>query len=300
MPSLPKVVVTGASGLLGRAVVEVLKARFHVVGTAFSRATDTLEKLDLRDYAAVDAFLEHHQPLAVIHCAAERRPDVAEKDKEGARNLNVESTRRIAEAAKKCGAWFLYISTDYVFDGRNPPYEVGDVANPLNFYGQTKYDGELATMGANPDAAILRVPVLYGAAADPSESAVNLLVPIVQNSLKKAVMDDFQSRFPTNVSDVGKVIGSMIQFAVEGKPLSGVYHFSASERMTKYGMCVIFAEILGASLSHVEQQRDPPKDSLASRPVDAQLSTKRLEEAGIDVSHVGFQEWWIKYLGKDQ
>ncbi|KAI8842925.1 hypothetical protein BC829DRAFT_420212 [Chytridium lagenaria] len=147
-----------------------------------------------------------------------------------------------------------------------------------------KVDGEVATLDAYSEAAILRVPVLYGAVTEPSESAVNILVP--------------SFRFPTNVSDVGKVIASMIQNHQSGKTLSGVYHFSATERMTKYGMCAIFADILGVSISHIERQSDPPKDALASRPTDAQLSTRRLQDAGIDVSHVNFLEWFSAYLQK--
>ncbi|KAJ3104788.1 hypothetical protein HDU97_008856 [Phlyctochytrium planicorne] len=305
--SRPKIVVTGASGghhsLLGRAVVQVLKEKagqFEVIGTAFSRATETLLKLDLTDYVAIDAFMDLHKPVAVIHCAAERRPDVAERDRDGVRRLNVESTKRIALAAKRNASWFLYISTDYVFDGTSPPYEVDAKPNPLNFYGETKHDGELATKEVYPEAAILRVPVLYGDVTDPTESAVNILIPLVQDSSKKVVMDDFQSRFPTNVVDVGKIIRALIERVISGRKISGVFHFSASEQMTKYGMCAIFAEILGVSIAHIEAQRDPPKDSLANRPVNAQLSTRRLhEEEGINVlDHASFKGWFMKYLKK--
>ncbi|KAJ3111717.1 Methionine adenosyltransferase 2 subunit beta [Phlyctochytrium bullatum] len=213
-PWLLENIPRGGERLLGRAVVkELADAGFQVIGTAFSRASASLEKLDLRDPKAIEEFLEKHRPAALIHCAAERRPDVAERDREGARRLNVESAKAVASAAKKVGAWHVYISTDYVFDGKNPPYETTDAANPLNFYGisciplaptkrslgETKYDGELATAVAYPDAGILRVPVLYGEVEDPSESAVNILLPIVKgkDNSKKAVMDDFQSRFPT-------------------------------------------------------------------------------------------------------
>lgn len=73
----------------------------------------------------------------------------------------------------------IYISTDYVFDGTKPPYEVGDKPNPLNFYGQTKLDGEEAIKSVYPEAVILRVPILYGSTEYNAESAINVLIDVV-------------------------------------------------------------------------------------------------------------------------
>ena len=74
--------------------------------------------------------------------------------------INVQVARHLAQLANQMGAWFLYVSTDYVFDGERPPYQVDDQPNPLNFYGRSKWQGELAVRAVNPDATILRVPVL--------------------------------------------------------------------------------------------------------------------------------------------
>ena len=75
-------------------------------------------------------------PQVIIHCAAERKPDVCEKDPQLAVGLNIKKT--LAALAHEMGARFMYISTEYVFDGRNPPYNVDDVPNPLNKYGESK------------------------------------------------------------------------------------------------------------------------------------------------------------------
>ncbi|KAG1437671.1 hypothetical protein G6F56_012994 [Rhizopus delemar] len=156
-----KVIVTGASGLLGRQVVKAFEAaNYEVVGTAFSRATDKLVKLDLTDADAVKSFIQKEQPNVFVHCAAERRPDVAERDQEGVLRLNVETPKNLATICKSSGVMLIYISTDYVFDGTSPPYEVEDKPNPLQFYGQTKLDGEIAIRGVYPEAVILRVPIL--------------------------------------------------------------------------------------------------------------------------------------------
>ncbi|KAJ3279818.1 hypothetical protein HK104_001141 [Borealophlyctis nickersoniae] len=339
--TLPKVIVTGASGLLGRAVVRVLKeGGYDVVGTAFSRSKDGLIKLDLTDFDAVDAFVAEQKPQVIIHCAAERRPDVAERDNAAALKLNVTSSERLARAAAQNGAFLIYISTDYVFDGTKPPYEVDDKPNPLQFYGEilgtvacgggakkwfwraaaayqivdanshariiqnhttpgrSKYEGELAVLKTNPKAAILRVPILYGDVEYNGESAVNILVDVVLNKDKQVDMDDLQLRYPTNVVDVGKVLKQMAdRVAVEGKPLDGIFHFSAKEKFTKYGMCAVIAKSLKTDIPHIHPMREPPKEPVASRPNDAHLSTARLEKEGFDVRCGGFEAWWMARRG---
>lgn len=119
-----KVAVIGASGLLGRAVVDELAAQpaWQVVGTAFSRPMPNTVTLDVRDPRAVEQFVEREAPDALVIVAAERRPDVCERQPEVARALNVDAVRAIAAAAHRRDAWTLSISTDYVFDGTHPPY----------------------------------------------------------------------------------------------------------------------------------------------------------------------------------
>ncbi|KAJ1958672.1 hypothetical protein EC988_000173 [Linderina pennispora] len=298
----PKVIITGASGLLGRAVVAEFEGRgFDVIGTAFSRARDELRKLDLSDTAAVAAFVGAEKPQAIIHCAAEKRPDVAEQNKEATERLNAEVPGHLAALAKQHGAFFVYISTDYVFDGTSPPYQVDDKPNPLNFYGRTKLAGEWAVQEANPQAAILRVPILYGPAEDIKESAVNLLLGAVKDASKETKMDDYQKRFPTNTLDVARVLADMAEISVgaAGEGVGGVFHFSAKEEMTKYAMCQVFAGILGnASIDHLVPVRDKPTEAVASRPDNTQLSTEALEQIGISVACVNFKNWWSNYLSK--
>ncbi|TPX56884.1 hypothetical protein PhCBS80983_g04227 [Powellomyces hirtus] len=302
----PKVLVTGASGLLGRAVYKRLReGGFDVIGTAFTRAVGDLQKLDLVDFEAMEAFVQAQRPNAIIHCAAERRPDVAQNNREAVLTLNVSAASTLAECARSISAWFLYISTDYVFDGTSPPYNVNDPPHPLNFYGETKLAGEQTVLEAYPDAAILRLPILYGETEYNSESAVNCLIDVIKDTDKPTQMDDFQLRYPTNVADIARVITRMTEKATLSNPdapssssslLTGPFHYSASETWTKYGMCVAIADILNLPIKHLDPLREAPKEPIASRPHDAHLATIRLEDVGIDTSHVPFVEWWRDYL----
>ena len=170
-----RVLITGASGLLGRAIVKEFTQSengWEVLGLAYSRAKGALRKVDLKSKDEVDSVVGEFKPSIVIHSAAERRPDVVEKKEEETKMLNVNATRTIAEASAKANAFFLYISTDYVFDGTNPPYKPTDKPNPLNKYGQSKLDGENVTLEFLPRSGVLRVPILYGPVEHIHESAV--------------------------------------------------------------------------------------------------------------------------------
>jgi len=161
--------------------------------------------------------LNEIRPQAVIHCAANRFPDKVDKDPEGTRVLNVEASRNLAKLCADRDVFLIYISTDYVFSGKpgEAPYEADAATGPTNLYGQTKLDGEAAVLGEYKAAGkeglgvVLRVPVLYGEADKPEDSAVNILTETVrkaaQNGAKEVSMDHWALRFPTNTADVGRV-----------------------------------------------------------------------------------------------
>jgi dTDP-4-dehydrorhamnose reductase len=131
-------------------------------GLAFSRAGGRLRRVDLTDAAAVEALLRELRPAVVVHAAAERRPDAVESGDAAAR-LNVAATATLARVAAELGAWLLYISTDYVFDGTSPPYGEDAAPRPLQRYGETKLAGEREVAAAHARALSLRLPILFGA-----------------------------------------------------------------------------------------------------------------------------------------
>ncbi|MGH0116391.1 UNVERIFIED_CONTAM: hypothetical protein FKN15_035695 [Acipenser sinensis] len=143
-----RVLVTGATGLLGRAVYKEFQDNdWYTVGCGYSRARPRFEKCNLLDADAVRAMIQEFQPHVIVHCAAERRPDVVESQTDAAIQLNVSAAGNLA---KEAGVSFvIYISTDYVFDGRNPPYDVNDTPNPLNLYGKTNKNREREVLRNN-------------------------------------------------------------------------------------------------------------------------------------------------------
>ena len=169
-----KVLITGASGLLGRAIKCELEKNIslEILGLGFSRLKGGLKKVDLTNPQEIDQVISDFKPDIVVHSAAERRPDVVGTKELETEALNVEATENIAKFTDKIGGFLVYISTDYVFDGTSPPYTVDSQPNPLNKYGKTKLEGELKTAAHCARYAILRVPILYGDVQQVGESAV--------------------------------------------------------------------------------------------------------------------------------
>ncbi|OSC97763.1 NAD-P-binding protein [Trametes coccinea BRFM310] len=295
-----RVIVTGASGVLGSAVYAAFKSAGHtVLGLAYSHPRDELKQLDLTDATATERVFSEFKPEWVIHCAAERRPDVAEKDPEGARRLNVSVPENLAKLSKALKFKLVYISTDYVFDGTSPPYTPSSPTNPLNLYGQTKRDGELAVLGVSGSQSIvLRVPVLYGPAPKNSDSAVNILLDVVADqSGKKYKMDHYATRYPTNVLDIADFLVRLASLPPTRVP-PPILHYSAGEPFTKYEMCLVFARLLGVPHAHVVADAEPPTDG-TPRPRDCQLYTHETEDLMEGYGGLGwtpFEEWWAEYL----
>ncbi|KAK5993442.1 Methionine adenosyltransferase 2 subunit beta [Cladobotryum mycophilum] len=303
------VLVTGATGLLGREVAAAFRLRgWNVKGTGYSRADGVdILKVDLGSTASVAKALDEIKPQVIVHCAAQRFPDKVDKDPEGARALNVVASKSLASLAAARGIFLIYISTDYVFPGRpgDAPYEADATPDPTNLYGQTKLDGEAvvlqeyAAAGKDGSGVILRVPVLYGHAETPSESAVNVLMDTVwkaQTEGSKAKMDHWSLRYPTNTEDVGRVchdVATKYLACGDRKALPRQLQFSSEDKMTKYEICQLFGEIMGLSTANIEpnpEGNDP--NASVQRPFDCHLSTKALQQLEIDVSTSDFTGWW--------
>lgn len=283
MPNRPlatKILVTGASGLLGRAVMRHL-AQFtdhHVTGLAYTRSGPGIRRADLTDPHAIDALFAELQTDIVVHCAAERRPDVSEKDPAATTRLNVETTRQLAEACQRSNSWLVYLSTDYVFDGRQPPYQPSDSPHPLNHYGVTKLAGETAVRETLPAALVLRVPVLFGQIETLDESAVTTIAKSVISN-QQQTLDHWAVRYPTSTDDVAAVIAQCIARKAAYPDFGGTYHWSGNEAFTKYEMAKIIAQAWQRDASHLSPDSREPAG--APRPRNCQLATDALEQLGI-------------------
>lgn len=219
--------------------------------------------------------------------------------------MNVDASKQLAHATSSRSILLIYISTDYVFSG-NPgeaPYEADAIPQPPNFYGHTKLDGERAILAETKETGlgiILRVPVLYGTAEEPKESAINVLMNAVwkaQDKDAQITMDDWAQRYPTNTEDVGRVCFDLATkyLAAEGErsTMPKVFQFSSEDRYTKFEICNLFAEIMGLPLVGMQGNKEGGgPDASVQRPYDTHLSTQTLRDLGINVQTQDFRAWW--------
>lgn len=280
-----RILLTGATGLLGRAVFARLSRRHDITlaGTCFSRSRPPFHRVDLTSPGEVAALFAEFRPDFVIHAAAERRPDVVDGDPERARALNVEATARIAESCRAQGASLLYISTDYVFDGSAPPYFPNSPENPLNGYGKMKLEGEwrireIFGHEASARAFMLRISILYGPVETLGESAVTeLAAKLLQG--KPCAMEHWANRYPLHVEDVAQAIERIVDAWASGsaRPES-TFLLSGPETFTKYEMALVMARILGVDAALIVP--DPSQPAGAPRPKDCRMDTSLLASIG--------------------
>lgn len=284
--------VTGASGLLGRAVLSAFDSApgFRAVGTCFSRATGlNLVKCDLTDASSIARVIDSVAPRVIIHCAAERRPDACEKNPLSASAINVHAVYALARAADAIGATFIFISTDYLFDGRSAPYSETAPTCPLNAYGAQKVRGEAAAIAGHAHASILRVPVLYGPCSDLRESAVTAFAAILLDN-ERASVDDWQIRVPTRTTDIAETLVNMARASIAdggAARVAGVWHYSGAQRFTRYELVRVFGQMLGRSIENVARVEGAPPG--APRPYDCQLDTSKLDATGWAAPHADFK-----------
>lgn len=278
----PRVLITGATGLLGREVYKTFEAAgWQVCGVGLSRAKAPLMQLDLFQNDAVDQILDDFKPDVLLHCAAERRPDKLENNEEWALKINSALTELIAGLCSDKNIWMVYLSTNYVFDGKCPPYTERDHPNPLNTYGKSKLAGEQKMNAVHPHAAILRVPLLYGPSVSVDESSVTQVLKVVQKG--SGSVDNWQERYPTYTCDLAKVLeafaSAYMKHRSERDPteFAGVFHWQSAEKHTKYTMAKVIATIAAVDESGLVPLNDGPGPNAAPRPQFEQMECGRLE-----------------------
>jgi dTDP-4-dehydrorhamnose reductase len=210
-----KLLVTGAGGMLGRAVVERASRLGHDVSAA------TRAELDVTDAGAAARVLREVGPAAVIHCAAYTDVDGAESDWSLAEAVNARGAGNVAHAAQQVGARIVHVSTDYVFDGRKrEPWVESDPVAPLGVYGDTKLAGEQLVAAANPAHAIVRTSWLFGTGG---RNFVDTMLALSAQRDEVSVVTD-QVGCPTWT---GHLAGALVELA-ERPGETGILHVAAA------------------------------------------------------------------------
>lgn len=264
-----KVFVTGSKGQLGYDVVNELEKRGHTaIGV-------DIEELDITDAEAVDKMITEAAPDAVIHCAAWTAVDAAEDNEEKCRQVNAYGTENIAKVCKKLDCKMMYISTDYIFDGKGTrPWEPDDpVTTPLNVYGQTKYEGELAVRNNVKKFFIVRIAWVFGK----GKNFIKTMLNLAKTHDHLTVVND-QYGTPTYTYDLARLLVDMIETDKYGN-----YHATnEGGYITWYDFaCEIFRQA-GVDIE-VEPVSSAQYAAKAKRPENSRMNKQKLVDNGFEL-----------------
>lgn len=262
-----KVFVTGVKGQLGYDVVNELEKRgLEAVGV-------DIQEMDITDAESVNKVIGEAAPDAVIHCAAYTAVDAAEDNEEICRKVNADGTQNIANMCKKLDIPMIYISTDYVFDGQGErPWMPDDERAPLNVYGQTKYEGELAIQNTLEKYFIVRIAWVFGING---KNFIKTMLNLGRTRDHLTVVND-QYGSPTYTYDLARLLVDMIQ-----TDKYGIYHATNEGICTWYEFaCEIFRQAgIAVNVTPVTADQYPAK---AKRPSNSRMSKDKLEENGFE------------------
>ena len=267
-----KILVTGATGFLGRDVAARLAAEHEVVAAGGRAAPAGGIRIDLREKGELRRALADAAPDCVVHLAAYREPDFCEDAPDETRRLNTAPVAVMCDALPS-PARLVFISTDYVFDGESPPYREDSRRRAVNVYGQSKIEAEDLVLRRR-GSLVVRIPLLVG--AGPTFEASGFLFQIVRalQDPEPQEADAVLRRYPTWIRDVAEAIAFLV-----GHGTTDAVHYSGAEGLTRYEMILQAAEVLGMSARHIRpSSRVVPRR--ASRPRDSQLSTEFIRSLG--------------------
>jgi dTDP-4-dehydrorhamnose reductase len=248
-----KILVTGCNGLLGQHLVPLLGRRHRVLAVGmgpqrvFWPEPASYQDMDIRSTDAVRETIRKFAPDVLVHAAAMTQVDDCERNREGSLAVNVHATEKLLDLCSGLGTHFIFLSTDFVFDGKKGNYREDDAVNPINWYGETKVMAERAVTGYPGKWCIARTCLLYGLARASGRSTI---ISWIRSSLEKGerirVVND-QVRTPTQVNDFARGISRILE-----QGATGIFHLSGEEIMTPYALALATADHFSLDKSLIE------------------------------------------------
>ncbi len=288
-----RVIGTGLSGLVGSRIVELLGETYEFENYSLQTGVDILNKNALFEK------VKNSNTSLILHLAAKTDVDACEKDKEqdivffkndptkeivtsqmlySAWAINVVGTKHIVQACEAFGKRLMYISTDFVFDGSNPPadgYREESITNPVNWYGNTKYEGETIVKNSHIPWTIVRIAYPYRAFFERKDFARSI-IKLLQNNKKIPMVTD-HIFCPTFIDDIAYALDTLI-----GANAGGIFHVVGNQALSPYEAALIIADKFSFNTSLINQiTREEFFKNRAPRPFRLLMRNDKIQQLGI-------------------
>lgn len=274
---MKKLLVTGVSGLLGWNICRTIPLQeWEVSGICFSHEVGLpgmdMLRMDLRDPEAIEALFQDVRPDAVIHTAAVSDPEFCQTRGIESFGINVEVPVRLARLCRMRSIPFAFTSSDLVFNGLNPPYRERDPVCPVSRYGEQKVEAEKGILAAYPDAAVCRMPLMFGIPG----SGFRGILPLLRAMRTGTPLRLFVDEYRTPVSAKSAAEGILIALQSEG----GVLHLGGPERISRYHLGRAIAEVFEEKGAVLVGCKQGDVATSAPRPPDVSMDSSRAFELG--------------------
>jgi len=270
-----KIIATGLSGLVGSRIQELLKDKYQFEDLSLTTG------VDITDRQKVFSLISSSNASLVLHLAAKTDVDGCEKDMSQGTNgqawkINVEGTKNVINACARSGKKLIYVSTDFVFDGKKEePYVEEDAPSPINWYGQTKYEGEKLVASSSLSWVILRLAYPYRENFQ-KRDFTRVLIDRLKNGEKVSLITD-HIMTPTFIDDLSNVLETIIN-----KESLGIFHAVGSQFVSPFEAGVIISNIFGFDKNLLQKTtREEFFKNRAPRPFNLALKNDKIQKLGI-------------------
>ena len=275
--AMKTLLVTGASGFLGWNICQKAKSDWAIFGTFYSHSVNfpgvSLAKIDLTLFNDLKALFREAKPAAVIHAAALSDPNFCQENHDTSYRINTEAAINIAGICGDLEIPCVFISSDLVFNGLNPPYSEEDEPSPLNVYGEHKLMAELGMKKRCASVVICRMPLMFGSSGAAGSS---FLKPLLRQMKFGSVVNLFVDEFRTPLSGKNATEGLMI--ALEKLP--DLVHFGGLERISRYEFGKLVMEVFNFPNAKLIPCRQQEIQMAAPRPRDVSLTNAKAIQMG--------------------
>lgn len=292
------ILLTGITGLLGRALVKqnkgIRKIKGMYLGSYEMPDTEfvTYIRCDVTDKDTLFKLAGNDTIECIIHAAGIANVDICERKPKLAYASNVTGTKNIIELARSKKAKLVYISTNAVFDGKNPPYNEEDEPNPINQYGRIKLECEMRVRECSKDSLIARLILMYGV-NNPNErkSFFTWVLESLKSKKRINVVNDVYEN-PILSDECADIIWKLID-----KNTAGIYHIGGRTRLSRYEGASIAAKVFSLDGSLINPVPSAFFSDIAPRPKDTSYNTKKIEKE-LKIKPLGFEEGLLSFVKK--